>query len=75
MSTAEARMKYPKVRNFYDGKFVESGSNELLDVTSPIDGNLLSKVPMSTSAELNAAVDSAKKSFGGWSTMPISRRA
>ncbi|MEP7077114.1 MAG: aldehyde dehydrogenase family protein, partial [Acidobacteriota bacterium] len=74
MSTAAARMKYPKVRNFYDGKFVESGSSESLDVTSPIDGNLLSQVPMSTSSELDAAVDSAKKAFAGWSTMPIKER-
>lgn len=67
-------MKYPKVRNFYDGKFVESGSSESLDVTSPIDGNLLSQVPMSTPGELDAAVDSAKKAFVGWSTMPIKER-
>jgi malonate-semialdehyde dehydrogenase (acetylating)/methylmalonate-semialdehyde dehydrogenase len=56
-------MKYEKVKNYYNGEFVESSSNESLDVVSPIDGNLLSKVPMSTTDELNAAVESAKNAF------------
>ncbi len=30
-------MKYGKVRNYYNGEFVESGSGESLDVTSPLD--------------------------------------
>ena len=47
MSTAAATMKYEKVRNYYDGKFVDSRAGESLDVVSPIDGNLLSQVPMS----------------------------
>ena len=60
MEAATAKMKYPPVKNFYDGEFVESGASDSLDVTSPLDGNLLSKVPMSTSGELDAAVASAK---------------
>ena len=68
-------MKYPKVKNYYDGSFRESGSGEWLDVTSPIDGNWLSQVPMSTIEELNAAVLSAKKAFEQWSATPIKERA
>lgn len=67
-------MKYGKVRNYYNGEFVESPAKEWLDVTSPIDGNLLSQVPMSTREELNAAVDSAKKAFDGWSHTTIKER-
>ncbi|HEX8197710.1 MAG TPA: CoA-acylating methylmalonate-semialdehyde dehydrogenase [Pyrinomonadaceae bacterium] len=67
-------MKYSKVKNFYDGRFVESGSLEALDVISPIDGNLLSQVPMSTAEELNAAVESAQKAFDSWSKLPIKER-
>ncbi|MGE3467447.1 MAG: CoA-acylating methylmalonate-semialdehyde dehydrogenase [Pyrinomonadaceae bacterium] len=67
-------MKYPKVSNYYDGKFVESNAAESLDVTSPIDGSLLSNVPMSTPGELNAAVASAKKAFPSWSGQPIKER-
>lgn len=67
-------MKYSKVKNYYDGKFVESASEESLDVVSPIDGNLLSEVPMSTREELNAAVESAKNAFDAWSKLPIKER-
>lgn len=67
-------MKYEVVKNYYDGKFVESSSTESLEVTSPIDGNLLSKVPMSTIDELNAAVQSAKNAFPKWSQTPIKER-
>lgn len=67
-------MKYETVKNYYNGSFQESGSNEFLDVTSPIDGNLLSKVPMSTTDELDAAVESAKSAFEKWSQTPIKER-
>jgi malonate-semialdehyde dehydrogenase (acetylating)/methylmalonate-semialdehyde dehydrogenase len=74
MSTATATMKYPRVRNYYNGEFVDSASSSDLDVTSPLDGNLLSTVPMSSVEELNAAVESAKKAFGPWSARPIKDR-
>ncbi len=67
-------MKYEKIKNYYNGSFQESSSTESLDVTSPLDGNLLSQVPMSTTEELNAAVESAKKAFESWSKTPIKER-
>ncbi|HLM02436.1 MAG TPA: aldehyde dehydrogenase family protein, partial [Pyrinomonadaceae bacterium] len=67
-------MKYAKVKNYYNGSFQESGAGEFLDVVSPIDGNLLSRVPMSTGSELNAAVESAKNAFDAWSKLPIKER-
>jgi len=68
-------MKYQRVKNFYNGEFVDSGSAEDLDVISPLDGNLLSTVPMSSREELNRAVASAKSAFDGWSKFPIKERA
>jgi malonate-semialdehyde dehydrogenase (acetylating)/methylmalonate-semialdehyde dehydrogenase len=74
MSRPAAALKYDNVRNYYGGEFVESKTADWLDVTSPIDGNLLSRVPMSTADELDAAVDSAKSVFEGWSHLPIKER-
>jgi len=74
MSAAATSMKYGKVKNYYSGKFVDSGAVESLDVVSPIDGNLLSQVPLSSAEELNAAVASAKAAFEGWSHLPIKER-
>ncbi len=67
-------MKYERIRNFYNGRFVESAASDDLDVVSPIDGNRLSTVPMSTADDLNAAVSSAKKAFEQWSKQPIKER-
>ena len=67
-------MKYEKVKNYIGGVFVESAASENLDVTSPVDGNLLSEVPMSTSEELNRAVEAARGAFEKWSTTPIKER-
>ena len=67
-------MKYEKVKNFYGGFFHESAAAESLEVVSPIDGGLLSKVPLSTVDELNKAVESAKNAFQSWSRTPIKER-
>jgi malonate-semialdehyde dehydrogenase (acetylating)/methylmalonate-semialdehyde dehydrogenase len=67
-------MKYQRVKNYYGGKFVESSSADDLDVTSPLDGNLLSTVPLSTTDELNKAVASAKAALESWGHQPIKER-
>ena len=67
-------MKYEKVKNFYNGEFTESNANETLDVVSPIEGNVLSTLPMSTNDELNAAVQSAKDASKGWANTTIKER-
>ena len=67
-------MKYPPVQNYINGKFVNADSQRKLDVISPIDGNHLSTVPMSTAKDLDAAVTSAKAAFAIWSKTPIKER-
>ncbi|NNE99067.1 MAG: CoA-acylating methylmalonate-semialdehyde dehydrogenase [Pyrinomonadaceae bacterium] len=67
-------MKYEVVKNYYDGEFTPSMGAETLEVVSPIDGNPLSKVSMSTIDELDAAVKSAKAASGGWANTPIKER-
>ncbi|MEP6947050.1 MAG: CoA-acylating methylmalonate-semialdehyde dehydrogenase [Acidobacteriota bacterium] len=67
-------MKYERVKNFYNGAFVDSSSSGDLDVTSPLDGDLLSTVPMSSREELNAAVASAKAAAGPWGQKTIKER-
>ncbi|HMJ48776.1 MAG TPA: aldehyde dehydrogenase family protein, partial [Ferruginibacter sp.] len=67
-------MKYGEVKNFINGKFVDSLSDKKMDVISPIDGTFLSTVPMSSSKDLDNAVKSAKKAFETWSRTPIKER-
>ena len=67
-------MKYPTVQNYINGKFADAISVRTLDVISPLDGNLLSKVPMSTAKDLDNAVKAAKAAFPLWSHTPIKER-
>ena len=67
-------MKYKETQNYINGKLVSAQTDKYLDVISPVDGNLLSTVPLSTSADLNQAVAAAKAAFPGWSKTPIKER-
>ena len=67
-------MKYPPVQNYINGAFVNASSSRKLDVISPVDGNQLSTVPMSTAKDLDEAVTAAKAAFPIWSKFPIKER-
>ncbi len=67
-------MKYPAIRNYINGQFVSTSSERTMQVISPIDGNLLSTVPMSAPSDLDDAVKAAKAAFPAWSRMPIKER-
>jgi malonate-semialdehyde dehydrogenase (acetylating)/methylmalonate-semialdehyde dehydrogenase len=67
-------MKYPLIRNFINGAFTPASSTRTLAVISPVDGTLLSQVPLSAAADLDEAVAGAKKAFKAWSRTPIKER-
>jgi len=67
-------MKYSPVQNYINGQFVNASSARTLPVISPIDGNQLSTVPMSTSKDLDDAVKAARAAFPAWSKTPIKER-
>src|ERR1700741_1709555 len=67
-------MKYKPVQNYINGQFVKSSKDKTLDVISPIDGTLLSTVPMSSTKDLDDAVRAARDAFPVWSRTPIKER-
>ena len=67
-------MKYQFIQNYINGQFTAPGNTKTIDVISPIDGQLLSKVPLSSTSDLDAAVAAAKKAFPAWSKTPIKER-
>src|SRR5581483_7758188 len=69
-----APAKYPDVRNYIAGNFVESSAAEHLDVTNPADGSVISRVPLSSGTDVDRAVEAAKKALPGWAGMPIKER-
>jgi len=67
------KLIYPIAKNYINGKFTDDVKKSL-DVISPLDGKLISKVPLSTNKELDDAVTAAKNAFPIWSSMPIKER-
>lgn len=53
-------------QNFIDNKFSASQASQWIDLHDPATNYLVTRVPQSTDAELNAAVDSAKAAFPKW---------
>ena len=67
-------MKYPEVQNYFGGKFIPGTTRKYLNVISPLDGSLLSKVTLSSKEDLNMAVEAAHAAFLKWSKTPIKER-
>jgi len=63
----------PSIKNFIDGKFVASHA-PTLDVVCPLDGSVISTVPLSTYADLDVAVAAAKKAYETWSLVTLKER-
>ena len=76
MSAIEAAVptRYPDVRNYIGGQFVDAPERQLLDVHDPADGSVISRVPLSGMSDVDRAVDAAQKAFPGWSSTPIKER-
>ncbi|MGZ5443684.1 MAG: CoA-acylating methylmalonate-semialdehyde dehydrogenase [Thermoanaerobaculia bacterium] len=69
-----ATTKYPDVRNYIGGTFVDASARSMLDVTNPADGSVISRVPLSGMREIDQAVDAARKALPAWSATPIKER-
>jgi len=72
-----AGLKYPEVRNYVGGRFVSDDAAadlERLDVHDPSTGRVISRVPLSTQHEVDAAVRAAARAFPEWSRTPIKER-
>ena len=67
-------MKYTAIQNYINGQFAKPTSERTMEVISPLNGALLSTVPMSTANDLNTAVRVAKAAFPAWSNTPIKER-
>lgn len=66
-------MKYAQVQNRIGGAFV-SPDAPLLDVHDPSSGQVISRVPLSTGADVDAAVRAARAALPAWSGTTIKDR-
>ncbi len=63
-----------KLKNYINGEWVESESEQILDIINPATQKTIATVPMSTGDEVNAAIEAAKEAFPEWrETTPLAR--
>ncbi|HWM54822.1 MAG TPA: gamma-aminobutyraldehyde dehydrogenase [Solirubrobacterales bacterium] len=71
MATAEKT----RLRNFIGGKAVDPVEGKTEDVVNPASGETIAEAPLSTKADVDAAVEAAKAALPGWATTPPGERA
>jgi len=63
-----------KIQNFIDGKWVDSGANEYLDVLNPATMEVLAQTPISPAKEVDDAAQAALAAFDDWRRTPAVER-
>ncbi|WP_082386247.1 aldehyde dehydrogenase [Rossellomorea vietnamensis] len=64
-----------KYRLYVNGEFVDSTSNETMDVINPANEETISSIPLGTEEDVNQAIESAHTAFLSWSKVPSKERA
>src|SRR5437762_10276109 len=63
------------LRNFIGGRWVKAQTTEFFDVHNPAIGEVIGRTPLSTSADVDAAVLAAPHAFPAWRDSPVNARA
>jgi malonate-semialdehyde dehydrogenase (acetylating)/methylmalonate-semialdehyde dehydrogenase len=66
--------KYGKVNNYINGVFVGTITDRWMNVESPLTGEVIAEVAISSKDDLDKAVSAAKEAFKTWSKTPIKDR-
>jgi len=62
------------LQNYINGIWVASRTGKFRDVPDPATAEILAKVPISSTGELDEAVQVAHKSFQDWRRVPVTKR-
>src|SRR6267143_940985 len=61
--------------NFIGGRWVKAQTSEFFDVHNPAVGEVIGRTPLSTAADVDAAVQAATTAFPAWRDTPVNTRA
>lgn len=59
---------------FIDGRFVESKTNDWIDLHDPATNEVVTRVPKCTQSEMESAVESSKQAYKTWSQTSVLTR-
>jgi len=60
--------------NYVGGRFTAATATDALDVTNPATGAVLARVPLSSAADLDAAVRAAREALPAWRAVSVIER-
>jgi malonate-semialdehyde dehydrogenase (acetylating) / methylmalonate-semialdehyde dehydrogenase len=60
--------------NYIGGRWAPAATSEALDVTNPATGAVLARVPLSSAADLDAAVGAAREALPAWRAVSVIER-
>ncbi len=63
------------LKNYFGGRWVAAETRDESNVYNPATGQVIARVPLSTRADLDAAVQAAKRAFPAWRDTPVVVRA
>src|SRR5208283_834079 len=65
----------PVIRNYVNGEWIPSKSTKTLNIVNPATTEIMARVPMSTKAEVDEAIQYAKEAYEEWRETPPLTRA
>src|SRR6266849_7992681 len=60
--------------NFIGGRWVKAQTTDFFDVHNPALGEVIGRTPLSSAADVDAAVQAASRAFPAWRDTPVSAR-
>lgn len=62
------------LQNYVNGKWIDSNSGKFREVNNPATADVLARVPVSTLAEFDDAVQAAQRTYQDWRRVPVTTR-
>src|SRR5437868_13279169 len=67
-------MATPHLQNYIDGRWTDSASGEAFEDLDPATGQVIATATKSTKADVDRAVDAARRAFESWRLFPAPKR-
>src|SRR5256714_3326865 len=67
-------MATPTLQNYIDGRWLDASGGGTVENTNPATGELIANVAKSTVADVDRAVESARRALDGWRLYPAPKR-
>src|SRR3954471_1672705 len=74
-SQAAAASDVLTLDNFIGGRWVKARTADFFEVHNPALGEVIGRTPLSTAADVDAAVQAAAQAFPAWRDTPVNSRA